>query len=278
MVGISPESNQFGAYAKAVMTHLYTFRDTKIYSEDFLKALEHVGVVKGDTIFVHSDVTVFGKPVLEGSVLLPGLVSVLQTSVGESGTVILPTFTYSFTKNEEYNPRTTPSTVGSLTEFFRKQPRVKRTQHPLFSVAIWGAHAEECMHIGKDSFGPQTIFEFLRTFDAKIIFMGAPFASLTFVHHIEQMHMVPYRYLKEFSGTLVAGKPYQDTFTFFVRPLDGTIETDLTRLESELRNRSFMKEVTLGRGSILSVRARDVYDTGMQLLDADPYALIEKHT
>lgn len=257
--------------------HLYTYEGKDIYDSDFIEAFSRLGVKHGDTILVHSDISVFGKPVLEGDTLLRGLVEVLKRSVGSEGTVVLPTFTYSFTKGEPYDPKTSRSTVGSLSEFFRTQEGAVRNLHPIFSVAAWGKHAEDFMHIGKDSLGEGTVFERARELDATFVFLGTTLgASCTFLHYIEQMHKVPYRYMKEFTGTIVTEHPYEDTYTYFVRNLDGSAENDLWRAEPPLRAKGILREVSIGNGIVSAARAREVYEEVMKLLDADPYALTEK--
>ena len=70
--------------------------------------------------------------------------------IGPKGTLVFPTFSIDKTmentlNNKKYifNPNTTPSTVGKITEVFRTLPDVKRSLHPTHSVAALGPLAEE---------------------------------------------------------------------------------------------------------------------------------------
>lgn len=263
------------------MNALYTNDGRAITEQNFLNALRHIGVREGDTIFVHSDIKVFGKVATgDKTALLHALVSALQDSVGREGTVVMPTFSYSFCKNEVYDKRFARSTVGALTNFFRTEEGVQRSLHPLFSVAARGKHADDFMRIGKDSFGENTVFERLRELDAKIVFLGVmPSASCTFLHHIEQMHHVPYRFMKKFEGSIVDGETkYRDVYTYFVRPLDGTVEPDYGIIDPHLRNSGLLQEIEVGQGSIMCVSAKQLYDEGMKMLDRDPYCFAAEVT
>ena len=104
------------------MTTLFKYEDREITDRDFIKGLKDIGVKNGDTIFVHTDVGVFGKLAeTNRNKLLESFFEILKESVGEGGTIIIPTFTYSFCEGKDYDPKNSPSTVGIFTEFFRKQ-------------------------------------------------------------------------------------------------------------------------------------------------------------
>ena len=259
------------------MTHLYMYGGNKIFDTDFLEALSRLGVVSGDTIFVHSDMTVFGKPELrDPNTLLSALVEIFKQSVGPEGTVIMPTFTYSFGEREPFDREHSKSMVGSLTEFFRRQPDVARTLHPMHSVAVWGKGAPDVLHIGKDTFGEHTVFAHLRAVKGKIILFGVDLNACTFLHHVEQMHAVPYRFMKTFRGTIVdQGSSYEDTCTYFARELGGA-DNDMERIGSPLRERGVLREARIGGGVISVAEAPALFEEGMRYLDTDPYGLVQQ--
>ena len=258
------------------MQALYTHEDHAITAGDFLDALRKTGIENGDTIFVHSDIKVFGKITIgDKAELMRALVSVLEECVGPEGTVVMPAFSYSFCKGEVFDTASSRSTVGALTDFFRTEPGVGRSIHPIFSVGAWGAHRKDFMRTTKDSFGEGTVFDTLRQKDGKIVLFGTDFQACTFLHYIEQMHEVPYRFMKTFEGTIVDGSAsYRDAYTYFVRPLDGTIENDFTVIEAPLRRRGLLREARVGNGVIFAVGADDLYDEGMRILDREPYFFV----
>ena len=256
---------------------LYEVDNKKIYYSDFIDAFRNIGIKNGDVIFVHSDISVFGKLcTFNRNLLLKTLIDTIKESVGEEGTVIMPTFTYSFCNDEPYDITNSKSTVGVLTEYFRKQPDVSRTIHPIFSVAIWGKHKSGLLDISKNSFGRGSIFEKLHKMKGKIVFLGAEFQTCTFVHYIEKIHGIPHRYVKKFKGKIRNGKiEYEGEYDYFVRYLDRNINTHLLRFEKYLLDKGLIKKVKLGNGTILMVESGVLFKEGYNLLDQDIYFFLK---
>ncbi|SIN64241.1 aminoglycoside 3-N-acetyltransferase [Acetomicrobium flavidum] len=260
--------------------YLYICDDSeKIYYADIADALCSANIEKGDIIFVHSDVSVFGKlgNIRDRDKFLGMILNAFKEAVGSEGTIIMPTFTYSFTKGETYCPETSPSTVGVLTEFFRKQSGVTRTIHPIFSAAVWGKEkAYFTEGLSKDSFDDDSIFGKLRKKKGKLVFFGVDFHVMTFLHHIEQKHVVPYRYMKSFTGRIKVGdKEYEDTYTYYVRYLDKNVVTDASRFERYALECGALKEVKLGYSAVKVARSNDIFDVGYELLDKDIFFFLK---
>lgn len=253
---------------------LYKTSGGVIYPANIATGLTKLGLQQGDVVFVHSDISAFGKMAsFDAEYLLGSLIRCFMNAVGASGAVIMPTFTYSFCKGEVYDPAESKSTVGILTEFFRNHPDVKRSKHPIFSVAVTGRHQEYLLDTGKDSFGENSIFDKLRKVNGKIIIFGSSFiTSCTYLHYVEQSFGVPYRYLKTFTGEIRDnGKVYEDYATFYVRYLDRIVKLDTNRFEQYLLETGLMQAVSLGEGHIQAVSAQDFFLAGQSLLQKDPY-------
>ncbi len=259
-------------------TPLYEHNSQLKNKNCFIKALKELGVHNGDLLFVHSDISVFGKlATKDKEKLLKALTESITETVSDEGTVIMPAFSYSFTKNEPFDLGKTRSTVGILTEYFRNRSDVVRTKHPIFSVAIWGKLQEQLFNTGKDSFGEDSIFEKLHENKGKLIFFGAPFQSCTYLHYIEQAYGVPYRYIKTFKGTIIDGdEEYEDECTFFVRDLDKNVQLDTTRLEKHLLDSGLMKCTKVGGGNIMVIDAGALYDEGFKLLKKDLFFFLKE--
>jgi len=260
---------------------LYITEKEKIYYNDILHSLQKVGVERGHIIFVHSDVSVFGKigDIKNKDEFLGLILQSFKEAIGTDGTIIMPTFSYSFCRNEIYDPDSSSSKVGALTTYFRKQRDVVRTIHPIFSVAIWGQKKEYFnSNLSKDSFDKDSIFGKLHKHNGKIIVFGSPFAtSATFLHYIEQSHGVPYRYVKTFKGIIKKGDiEYEDEYTFFVRYLDKNVILDTSRLEKYLLEKKLMREVRLGSGRILMIESDVLFKEGYKLLDHDIYFFLKE--
>ncbi|HEY60651.1 MAG TPA: DUF4910 domain-containing protein [Anaerolineae bacterium] len=242
--------------------------------------LKQAGVNSGDIVLVHSDSTLAMK--LSGAEswaeALQFLQSCFEAVLGESGTLIVPTFTYDFCKGKPYNHLSTPSTVGFFTNHIRRNPHAVRSFHPIFSFAAIGGQAHTiCDKVSKSSFGKDSVFDRLFHSDSKLLFFNTTFDYCTFIHYVEQQMNVDYRYKKYFTGEVFDGiKKYIDTFDFFVRYLDRNVTVALQPMSQRLLQSGCMKQVEVDGGVILQVKCQDVYRETAKVLCEDPYFLIEK--
>ncbi len=95
----------------------------------------------------------------------------------------MPTFTYSFCKNEVYDKLNSKCTVGILNEFFRKQEGVKRTNDPIFSFAVKGAKEDLFLYKEQKScFDEGCIYNILKNNNGKIVLLGTQLLDHTFTH------------------------------------------------------------------------------------------------
>lgn len=260
------------AFDKKYTTPLYLSGSGKIYFHDIVSKLKSIGVNQGDKLFIHSDISVFGRlNIFDRNVFLNILLDAFKEVVGSEGTLIMPTFSYSFCKGEVFDIKNTKSTVGVFTEFFRKSEDVARTAHPIFSSAVWGEDKNEFLNISKDSFDEESIFGKLNKKRVKLIFLGAPFHSCTFIHFIEQSKQIPYRYFKSFNGKIIDGESeYDDEYTYYVRKLEENSVLNTERLEQFLLENNLLKKVNLGDGKILSIDAHTLFENGIELLNQNP--------
>jgi aminoglycoside 3-N-acetyltransferase len=225
-----------------------------IGAADISDALERLGVRSADTLFVHSGLRSSLR--VAGATAHEKLATVLEGLRGAvpAGTLVLPTFSYSFCRGEVFDVDATPSTVGALSEWFRRRQGVRRTAEPIFSAAVEGPVAAEWNAplftvSDKDCFGPESIFAYLRATEAKLLFYGVGFESCTYVHHVEQTLGVGYRYVKDFAGTVRAGGVQAHvTARYFVRNLDDDVEVYLSPLGERLQCRGGAQTVVLPGG------------------------------
>src|SRR3989338_8744593 len=82
--------------------------------KDVINALKKAGIKNGDTLMVHADLARFGKlrNIINKKEFVDVFIEAFLKVIGKEGTLIVPTFTYSFCKNEIYDPDNTPSTVN----------------------------------------------------------------------------------------------------------------------------------------------------------------------
>ncbi len=249
-----------------------------VLPEDVTEALRSIGVGEGDTALVHPDAIVAAQFIgVPEAQRLDALIDAVEAAIGPSGTLVIPTFSYSFTKGEPFDPPHTPSAVGMVSERFRMRPGVLRSADPVFSFAARGKLAKElCAIKVGECFGEGSLFALLHRLNAQIVNLGCSMTrGGTFVHYVEVAHGVQYRYKKAFSGTIISeGRSIENSVIYHVRDLTRRSEADLRRLQSRLAQEKKLRSVDVGRTRIMAVAANDLFDTAYKMLDEDPVSLI----
>jgi aminoglycoside 3-N-acetyltransferase len=245
---------------------------------DIDAALNKVGVLSTDWVMLHADAGVAAQfRTIDMAKRLTHLQLQLVNFIAD-GTLVVPAFSYSFTRGESFDPDHTPSRVGQFSEEFRSLPNIKRTQHPIFSVCTIGVGADTIMNARLDDcFGPGTVFDLLNQKNAKLVCLGCDFSRITFVHYVEQLFGVSYRQPKFFSGTLIEkDKQTPLSSQYLVRDLALKSSCDLRLLKAEAVRRGVLKFDTVGRFPIMAISTGDFLSLALELLKKNEYALIEQ--
>lgn len=238
---------------------------------DIINALKQAGIEKGDSIFVHSDLQSFGKTdsTITKKEFLGLFFESLLDVTGMDGNIIMPTFSYSFCKNEIYEPKKTPSKVGILTEYFRELECVKRSIDAIFSIAALGPDKDYFTDVGVNCFGEGSIFEKLYERNVKIVFLGETF-DMTYLHFIEQKHGVPYRFIKEFSGKVKQENALEEFILYYnVRSRDRNVVYDLEGIADFLERKGVLKKAELGSSKIRVAKAADIFNQIEKIFEDD---------
>jgi len=251
-----------------------------ISKQDIVNSLIEVGVEKGDKLFVHNNSDLFkyfdGCKKNKDSAKL--LLNCLKDAVGDDGLIIVPTFFYDFCKGTDFDIDNTPSQVGYFSTYILNNNESIRTSHPIFSVAMIGRSAKElCENISTDAFGKESIFDKLYNLSrSKILFFNSNFDTCTFIHYVEQKQNITYRYLKQFKGNVVnKEKNHITTCTYFVRPLDGTINTNMGKVESHIIKKKMLKSTALSKGFIQCIEVDKFVDEISKILSKNKYWLVD---
>ena len=174
--------------------------------EGFKKALKDAGIKKGDIVFTHIAYAFLGKPkhCKNNEQICQLILDSFLDVLGKEGTLLVPTYTYSFCKNHNFDINNSPSIIGPFTEYFRKQKNVIRSKDPIFSVAGIGSKSEELLSdLPHTCFGKNSIYDRLRKNGGKICMVGLQLQWATFRHHIEEMANIPSRFIKKFNGEII---------------------------------------------------------------------------
>lgn len=257
-------------------------KDYDYEEKDLVSALRSIGIKRGDIVFSHVGMGMLGIPKegLDQDIISDLIYRAFMEVLGSKGTMLVPTYTYSFCRGETFDVRNSPSTVGYFTEKFRKRPGVRRSLEPIFSVAGIGPKTEALFRdIPMACFGQDCIYERLVKAGTYICNVGVGFRYATFVHYAEQTAGVPYRFMKTFKGKIIdyEGNETETEIEYYVRNAvdDETTFPNLRRLEKDVRRKGLCRSSLVGRGEITCIRCSDLLRLCIEGIKRDPWYLAE---
>ena len=238
----------------------------------------NVGVSADDVIIIHADAGVAAQLAhIDVKNRLNTLITQLVSFIGVHGTLVIPTFSYTFTKNQDFDVKNTPSDIGAFSEACRVRSDFVRSENPNFSFSSVGKYAKKFADSRiDDCFGNDTAFDLLYKHNAKIICLGCDFSRITFAHYVEQSIGVSYRYMKSFPGNVISGRVKKTLEnTYYVRDLSIESQGELSMVKNLSEDRGLLGIGRYGRYPLLSISARDFYLLAEELLNENPYALTQ---
>lgn len=169
--------------------------------DDLVQGLKNLGIATGDTLFVHSSFKALG-PVVGG---VETVIRALEMGLGPEGLLLMPSFNLveRARRAETWNAQTTPSTVGWITEYFRRLPDTHRSDHYSHSVAARGKGAQPFVadHLRQEGLeSPWDYPPWGKTYglhspmvkayqnDAKLLMLGVDYTSSTYIHFVEVLY------------------------------------------------------------------------------------------
>ncbi|MFN3917242.1 MAG: AAC(3) family N-acetyltransferase [Flavobacteriales bacterium] len=114
-----------------------------ITTDQLVADLRNCGICLGDTLLVHSSLSKIGY--VEGGA--PTVVHALMAALGERGNLLMPSSPNAgmqldyIKSNPVFDVLNSPSAMGSITEYFRKQPRIRRSLSPTEPICAFGPDA-----------------------------------------------------------------------------------------------------------------------------------------
>lgn len=234
------------------------------------KKLKVLGIKKGDIVYCHNNVSLFGIPKenLNKKEILKKFLDILIRSVGSGGLLIFPTYTYSFSnfrngikfKRNEVFSKKTPTKIGVLSNFSIYHKDGLRTQDPFFSCVIFGKKNKDFIkNISNNSFDENSIFKKLLDNNAKLLNLN--FKGYTIIHYIERKLKVKYRFDKIFNGYIRdRNKLKKKSWTIFVTRKNSKYKDDHMPLINYLEKKKIIKKTNLGRGELSVVSSKRLFD------------------
>lgn len=181
--------------------------------------IERLGIGAGDTVMVHAAMSRVGR-LLNGP---DAFIGALCDAVGPTGTLLAYTDwdgAYDELLDSDgqvppawrpYVPPFDPASSravrdnGILAEFIRTTPGARRSGNPGASVAALGARAEwlTADHPLDYGYGPGTPLAKLVAADGKVLMAGAPWDTMTLLHHAEHLARIPGKRLRRYEVPLM---------------------------------------------------------------------------
>jgi aminoglycoside 3-N-acetyltransferase len=239
-------------------------------------ALRASGIGPGDIVSLQASLGRLGLPadVALNYASIGGLViDTFLDVLGPSGTLIVPTYSYSIGRGEIFDVENTPSGIGEFSELFRTRYAAVRSRDPMVSSAAVGPLGRDVLrNISQSCYGEGSTFENLRRAKAKICCLGISLYWATFRHHIEQLAQVPFRFVKTFTGIVRENNvDVTEAWTYFAAPQIPNCEPFGLPMERKAREAGLVRVMPIGRGEIMTIVAGDYFDFGIQVFAADPW-------
>lgn len=242
---------------------------------DIKKSLLELGIKKGSHIFIQSNIGGFGflKNASCKEEYYNTFKKCLLNLIGKDGTLIFPTFSYSFMNGVNYDPNKSPTNLGVLSNEAIKDKSGIRSLDPNFSIVSFGGKSVYfTQNPDEHSFGESSFWKRFLDNDGIFLTFNLKNSFLTFRHYIEKKHKVKYRYDKPFSGFIIENNnKIQKRFYHYVRDKSGKeILPNRVKFHSLAEEMNFIRKSKLGRGHIDFISAKDAYTVGEIGLKKDP--------
>jgi aminoglycoside 3-N-acetyltransferase len=182
-------------------------------------------------------------------------------------------FTYAVS-HTIFDPVRSRSRTGIVTEFFRRQPGVRRSGNPTHSVAASGRYAREITQGSPlippyDRRGP---FGKLAQHKAKIIFLGCRINVNSMFHAIEDWNRLPF--LQIYPVRMRAGQRVKKVLFKNMpvghRDFYEQSEQHMTKIYQKLFARKLVRAVRVGQGKIHLMESDKLITACHEILQDDP--------
>jgi aminoglycoside 3-N-acetyltransferase len=247
-------------------------------SRDLALALDDLGVVAGDLVYFQ--VCAEPGPGENADDACIAIYRALRDVIGPKGTILAPTFTFSFCRNQPFVPETSATTGGpynsfaAFPEYLRKRPDAVRSEDPIFSVAGEGPLAQTLLtDLPHECLGHDCVFDRVRQANGKIVLLGIGLFEAVFRHYVESVLHVPWRYDKQFVGRVLSnGASRREAWTYNVRIWAPNGDPVGEPLEAIALAEGVGRERKVGDTFVQIAHAQPFYDLCVRELIRDPWS------
>lgn len=254
------------------MTVLFNSKKSgDVTSDQLLEKLKKIGASDCDILYIHSNLN-FGLPSLKRSFLLEEMYSSIE-KLGVR-TIVFPTFTFSFCNKEEYDIKNSFSKMGALNEYVRKNVDGVRSSDPLLSVFVIGDELNLIDNLSKESIGKNSNYDRLHNSGKSVnfLFIGADMREcFTYTHYMETVAKVPYRYNREFVGTIIDenGIRHENETRLLFSTYGNCRLNPVPVVHDTMNELKMLSESDFGDGHLCCFKEIDAYKVMLDLFDKD---------
>ena len=256
-------------------TILFKSRSGDLTVRRLTESLRAVNAAECDVLYIHTDMT-FGLPAMKRGQVLAALLSCLESLKVQS--LVFPTFTFSFCNNEIFDVRNSRTPMGALNEFVRRTGRGIRSADPLLSIYVLGDPLNLTNDLGPSSIGRNSSYDRLRNCgrEVRFLFLGADMREcFTYTHYMEALLGVPYRYDREFTGTIVDGeKQWESRATLYSSYANCRLNPKAV-VHDAMKRLGQLEIAPAGDGQICCFREQAAFETISDLLRKDRLCLTD---
>lgn len=233
-----------------------------ITKDQIVYALRLGGIHHGDVVLMHSALSSIGY--VEGGA--DAVIDAVLEAVGPDGTFAVSTMAF----DNPFDPATSPSTVGIISETHRKRPESIRSFRPVHSINAIGARAEELTRDHdqcETNCGPGSPYLKLRDMGGKILLLGVDMNRNTTLHAIEDIMDSVYLVSRTIPAPTYM-EDYQNKTMVMRKFCPG--HRDFLRFTADLRKADALTEICIGNAVAKIIDVPRMFQLGQEFLSRDP--------
>ena len=272
---------------------------------DIKNSLQSAGLRKGDNVFVTTSLGMLGiaKNVSTADELNSVFFNAIIDCIGSKGTILVPTYSYTFGKLRSSQPpyfefennqtnelerkisdnnnnilpvfdvQNTESKIGPFPNFFLKQPGIKRSIDPMVSVTGFGDLTDSLFNnLPYTSYGNDCVFDRLKYLPTKCCSIGLGPNWMPFIHHADWINQCPFRFDKYFKGLIKNHKENKIVnWQYYARILRDEADGDGRKIGYMALKNNIFSYSKLGRAGIYLADYKMYFDLTMKLIKKDPW-------
>lgn len=238
---------------------------------ELVLALRKCKIKKNDSIFLTTNIALLGLPKTNKKnhlkIKCEWVLKALKKIVGKKGNIFVPTYSYSFDskKLNTFTTYKTKSKIGYFPNFFLNQKKIVRNIDPMISVSGIGPLAKNILlNASKTSYGKDCVFErFLKIKNLKSLTIGLGINWIPFIHHLDWLNKVPFRYDKYFKGYIKQKQKQKFLIKWHypVRYLKHKSSiSDGYKLGKKAYTKGMFEEAKIGRGKIYCIDYKNYFN------------------